>query len=417
MKKEFYERNRNNLLKKIEDDSIVVLFAGNAPKKTADEAYQFTPNRNFYYFTGVEEQDDILVIKKQKNKKEEIYLYIKEIDAEKEKWIGKSLRDYEAKEISGIDQIRYMNSFESDIHNFIFKEDIINIYLDLERDGFTQTETIPEKFAKKVKDKYPQIMIKNVYGKIGELRQIKSEEEIEEMKKAISITIEGVEELMKNCQGNIKEYELEAYFDFTLKRRGVKDFAFKTIAASGKNATILHYVDNNTVINENDLILFDLGAQVNYYNADITRTFPVSGKFNERQKEVYEAVLRVNEQIIAMLKPGIGFIEINNIAKNLIAEECINLGLIENKDDVTKYYWHSIGHSLGLDTHDIGKRDIIFKEGMVFTVEPGIYIEEEGIGVRIEDDILITSSGCQNLTQDMIKTVEEIENFMEKIKK
>ena len=416
MNKEFFKRNRTNLGEKIEDNSLVILFSGSAPKKTADEAYQFTPNRNFYYLTGINEENDILVIKKVNGEIED-NLYLKNIDVEMERWIGKSLRDYEAKEISGVHQAKYKSSFENDIHAFIYKNEISTIYLDLERDSFSQTETISEAFAKILKDKYPQIIIKNVHEKIAELRQIKSKEEIDEIQKAIDITIEGVEELMKNCQGNMKEYELEAYFDFTLKRRGVKDFAFKTIAASGKNATILHYVDNNTEMKDKDLVLFDLGAQVNYYNADITRTFPVGGKFSKRQKEIYEAVLRVNEQVISMIKPGIGFIELNDMAKNLIADECISLGLIEHKEDVVKYYWHSIGHSLGLDTHDVGKRNFIFKEGMVFTVEPGIYVEEEGIGVRIEDDVLVTSKGCDILTKKMIKSVEEIEKFMEKIKK
>ena len=212
----------------------------------------------------------------------------------------------------------------------------------------------------------------------------------------------------------MKECELEAYFDFLCKSRGVKDFAFKTIAAAGKNATILHYVDNNSEMKNGDLILFDLGAQFNYYNGDISRTFPINGKFTDRQKDVYNAVLRVNEKVIKAMKPGINFLELNKQAKEWIAKECINLGLITNKEDVSKYYYHSIGHSLGMDTHDtdMPNRDTNFVAGMIYTVEPGIYIEEEGIGIRIEDDILITEDGRENLTEKMIKTVDEIEKFM-----
>ena len=248
---------------------------------------------------------------------------------------------------------------------------------------------------------------------------VKSEEEIKEMKKAIEITIKGVESLMKNAKAGMKEYELEAYYEFVCRSNGIKDYAFKTIAAAGKNATILHYVDNNSEIKDGDLILFDLGAQNNYYNADITRTFPVNGVFSERQKEVYNAVLRVNERVIKTIKPGLEYKELNKMATEWIAEECINLGLIKDKKEVSKYYWHSIGHSLGLDTHDISNKDrnTIFKEGMVWTVEPGIYIEEESIGIRIEDDVLITSDGVQVLTKDMIKTVEDIEEFMKKTNK
>jgi Xaa-Pro aminopeptidase len=270
-----------------------------------------------------------------------------------------------------------------------------------------------------VKKRYPFVRIKNIFPKIIPLRMVKSKEEIEEMKKAIEITIKGVESLMKNAKVGMKEYQLEAYYEFVCRSSGIKDYAFKTIAASGKNATILHYVDNNSEIKDGDLILFDLGAQHNYYNADITRTFPVNGVFSERQKEVYNAVLRVNERVIKTIKPGLEYKELNKMATEWIAEECIKLGLIKNKEEVSKYYWHSIGHSLGLDTHDISNKDrnTIFKEGMVWTVEPGIYIEEESIGIRIEDDVLITSDGVQVLTKDMIKTVEDIEEFMKKTNK
>ena len=174
----------------------------------------------------------------------------------------------------------------------------------------------------------------------------------------------------------------------------------------------------NAELKDNDLILFDLGAEYNCYNADISRTFPVNGKFTVRQKEVYNSVLKVNEEIIKSIKPGMRYKDINEKATDLIADECIKLGLIEDKKDVKKYYYHSIGHSLGMDTHDIETphRDITFEPGVVFTVEPGIYIEEEGIGIRIEDDILVTEDGAINLSSDIIKTVDEIEAFMKKAK-
>ena len=206
---------------------------------------------------------------------------------------------------------------------------------------------------------------------------------------------------------------IEAYFDFNCKSKGVKDLAFNTIAATGKNATVLHYVDNNAEMKDGDLILFDLGAQYKYYNANISRTFPVSGKFTARQKEVYNAVLKVNEEIIKTIKPGITTAELNAKANDLLGEACVSLGLLEDKKDFRKYYFHSIGHSLGLDTHDvIIDRNFTFEPGMVYTVEPGLYIPEESIGIRIEDDILVTEDGSINLTKDMIKTVEEIEDFM-----
>ena len=415
MNKEFFKKNREKLIEEVEDNSIIVLFAGNAPKKSGDENYPFTPNRNFYYFTGINEEGPILILSKIKGIVNE-RLFIKEIDEERERWVGKSIRSNEAEEISAVKNIDYLGNFKEYLNRVFSELEEINLYLDMERDSFYELETIGENFSEEVKKRYPFVRIKNIFPKIIPLRMVKSEEEIKEMKKAIEITIKGVESLMKNAKAGMKEYELEAYYEFVCRSNGIKDYAFKTIAAAGKNATILHYVDNNSEIKDGDLILFDLGAQNNYYNADITRTFPVNGVFSERQKEVYNAVLRVNERVIKTIKPGLEYKELNKMATEWIAEECINLGLIKDKKEVSKYYWHSIGHSLGLDTHDISNKDrnTIFKEGMVWTVEPGIYIEEESIGIRIEDDVLITLDGVQVLTKDMIKTVEDIEEFMKK---
>ena len=389
MNQNIYKLNRDNLLNKIKDNSIVILFAGKAIQKTGDQTYPFTPNRNFYYLTGIKEEEHILVMSKINGIKSS-KLYIKDIDLELEKWIGKSIRREEASELTAVDEVKFKSQFDADIHSAIVMKEEINLYLDLEKMSANREGTISHRFANEIVSKYPQVRINNVYSKIGELRLKKSQEEIEKIKKAIEITKSGIERLMTEARVGMKEYELEAYFDFNCKVKGATGLAFTTIAAAGKNATTLHYVDNNSELKENDLILFDLGAEYNCYNADISRTFPVNGKFTERQKEVYNSVLKVNE--------------------------CIKLGLIDDKKDVRKYYYHSIGHSLGMDTHDIETphRDITFEPGVVFTVEPGIYIEEEGIGIRIEDDILVTENGVINLSSDIIKSVDEIEEFMKK---
>jgi len=413
MNKDAYIENRSRFMENIENNSMVLLFAGKPCKKTGDELYKFTPNRNFYYLTGIQEEEHIVVISKVKDIVSE-KLFLKDLDLPKEMWNGKTLRDSEGREISGIEDVLYMKDFNSHINRLINGSEEINLYLDLDREVIDEADSIANIFAKEIKNKYPQVIIRNLSSKIAPIRIIKSQQEIAEMQKAIEITIGGVKSLMKNAKAGIKEYELEAYFDFECKIRGVKDLAFGTIAAAGKNATILHYVENNSELKDGDLILFDLGAQWNLYNADITRVFPISGKFTDRQKEVYEAVLRVNKTVIEKIKPGVDSKELNAWARDLIAEECIKLGLIKDKEEVNKYYWHSIGHSLGLDTHDLGVqgREFTFTEGMVFTVEPGIYISEENIGIRIEDDILVTKDGCEVLTKNMIKEVNEIEDFM-----
>lgn len=407
MKKEFYERNRVRVLDKIKDNSILILFAGKAPKKSADENYPFTPNRNFYYLTGIEEENHILVLKKIKGVSKE-YIFIKEVDETLEKWEGKTIRKEEVCPLCGIEEVKYLSDFNNFIEKILLLNEEINLYLDLEEGNYSYN------YIEEIKSKYHNIRINNCYKIIGNLRLIKTDEEVNRIRKAIEITVEGLETMMKNIRAGMKEYEIEAYFDFVCKKSGVKDFAFKTIAAAGKNATTLHYVTNDSEIKDGDLILFDLGAQYKLYNGDISRTFPVNGKFTKRQREVYEGVLRVNEEIIRQMKPGINFIELNKIAKSLIAKECIKLGLIKDEEEVSKYYYHSIGHSLGMDTHDIEleERDVNFEPGMIYTVEPGIYIEEEGIGIRIEDDVLITESGNEVLTKNMIKSVEAIEKFM-----
>ncbi len=415
MDKRVYSEHRTALMNEIDNNSIVILFAGHAPKKTGDEVYKFTPDRNFYYLTGVSEESHIVVLSKFNNEVNE-KLFLKEIDLEKEMWNGKTLRDSEAKEISGIEDTVYMNEFNGYLNRLLKGAAEANLYIDLDRQSYDEEDSNGTKFVNVFKDKYPHVVIKNLSSKITPLRMIKSKEEIEEMQKAIDITRDGIKSLMKNAKAGMKEYELEAYFDFACKTRGVKDLAFRTIAAAGKNATTLHYVENNSEIKNDDLILFDLGAQWNYYSADVTRTLPVGGKFTDRQKEVYEAVLRVNKAVIEKIKPGVVYRDLNTWATDLIAEECIKLGIIKEKSEVSRYYWHSIGHNLGLDTHDVEPqgRNFVFGEGMVFTVEPGIYIAEEGIGIRIEDDVLVPADGCEVLTKGMMKEVSEIEAFMKR---
>ncbi|MGL4742410.1 MAG: aminopeptidase P family protein [Sarcina sp.] len=408
-----FKENRKKLAKEMKDNSILVLFAGEAKYKSADEVYPFTPNRNFYYMTGIDEEKDILLIKKVNGEVSET-LFISEIDEVMAKWVGATFTKEEAKEKSGIENIAYLSSFEGMINMLFTQGEVKKLYLDLERRAFDEVERTGGAFASKVATRYPYIKIKDAFNIIAEFRLRKNEAEIEEMRKAIEVTVGGIYELMKNAKAGMKEYELEAYFDFYVKQHGANDFAFKTIAAAGKNASVLHYHENNSEMKDGDLILFDLGAQMNYYNGDISRTFPVNGKFTQRQKELYEAVLSVNEAVIDMMKPGVCMTDVNNFANDMIAKKCIDLGLIEKKEDYRKYYFHSIGHSLGLDTHDVGPRGVKLKEGMVWTVEPGLYIPEENVGIRIEDDILITKDGNEVLTKAIIKSVKEIEEFMSK---
>lgn len=413
MNKEFFTQNRKNLLNQIENNSMVVLFSGKAPKKSADEKYPFTTNRNFYYLTGIKEQDIMVLLSKQ-NEEMKAQLFIKKADPVQEKWVGKTVSSEDAKMISGIENVSYIESFESTIHSQISKMGIETVYFDLERDNFQSDMTKAQRFAHECRMKYPHVVIKNVFPAIEKLRMIKREAEVNELRKAIEITGEGIKALMQNAKSGMMEYALEAHFDFVLKTNGIKDYAFKTIAASGKNATVLHYEDNDSEIPKDSLILFDLGAQYNYYNGDISRTIPSDGKFTDRQKVFYNMVLKAQLAVIDAIKPGIPFSRLNEIVKEIYLEELKKLGMAKEMEDVAKYYYHGVSHYLGLDTHDVGERNVLLQEGMVLTVEPGIYIEEESIGIRIEDDVLVTADGCEVLSKDIIKTVEDIEAFMKK---
>jgi Xaa-Pro aminopeptidase len=411
MKKEFFIKNRNNILESIKDNSMLILLAGEAPQKSADEAYSFTPNRNFYYLTGINREQMILVITKIKGKVNQT-LFIEKADPVLEKWIGKRITVEEAKEASGIEGIQFLEDFESSINRLMLTYDVHHLYLDLEKRGWSSIDTAANVFAKNICEKYPQLKVKNIYHDICSLRLIKTDEEVAEIKKAINITHEGIKSLMNNVKPGMMEYELEANFDYVLKCSGVTDYAFKTIAASGVNATVLHYSQNNTKAQEGDLILFDLGAQWNYYNADITRTFPLNGRFTERQKEIYNIVLKAMDDTMAVIKQGVPFAKLNETTRASLAEGLKKIGLIKEDSELSKYYFHGVSHYLGLDTHDVGSRDTELKPGMVLTIEPGLYIEEEKIGIRIEDDVLVTEAGYENLAKDIIKTVEDIEAFM-----
>lgn len=412
MNKEFFKENRKNLISKLEDNSVTVLFSGNAPYKSADGQYPFVQNRNFYYVTGFPRENAVFMVFKEDGKVIE-RLYIERQDPIMAKWVGERLSVDEAKELTGIDEIKYIDEFESDFGRIgVSSIDYETLYLDLERQEFNIRNSEPIEFSKAAISRYPYLRIKNIFSYIAELRMIKREAEVELTKKAIEITKEGIYNMMKHSKECKNECELEAWFDFTLRKNGIKFTAFDTIIGSGKNGTVLHYADNNSEIEEGSLVLLDLGAQYKLYNADISRTFPANGKFTERQKEVYNKVLNAMKKVEEAAKPGVTFEEIEEVAKNELAKGCVELGLIKDEKDVTKYYFHHVTHHLGLDDHDVGSYNIELKEGMMISNEPGLYIPEEKIGIRIEDDLLITKDGCINLAKDIIREVDDIEKLM-----
>ncbi|MFA6647756.1 MAG: M24 family metallopeptidase, partial [Candidatus Izemoplasmatales bacterium] len=327
----------------------------------------------------------------------------------------------EVSEISGIDinNILYVQEFRNFIASRVLTDSRAsllskvpeNLYLDMFRYR-KMKKPVSFNFFSEIIDNYTELYIKDLGGLISDMRRIKTKAEVLEIQKAIDYTQKGIEAIWKNAKPGINEAQLEALFEYTIKVEGSKGVSFDTIVASGKNGTVLHYVENDQKIEDNSLVLLDLGALSNLYAGDISRTFPVNGKFTERQSEFYQMVLDVNKKTIEMIKPGVYVKELNDFARDMLAEGMIRLGKIKEKSEISKYYYHNVSHYLGLDVHDVGTYSQPLSPGAVITVEPGIYIEEEAIGIRIEDDVLVTSKGHENLSKNIIKEIKDIEDFM-----
>jgi len=325
-------------------------------------------------------------------------------------WEGAKLSREAAAKISGIDNIHYLDELKWHLSNVL--QNTQKCFLNIKISSLESPLKKQHELADDIKRKFPSIGIDDISDLMTPLRSIKDKTELECMKNAIEHTKEGILSIMKQAEPGMMEYELEALLNYEVMRKGNRHMGFKPIIASGKNAATLHYVDNNSKIGKNDLILLDVGALHKNYNADISRTFPVAGKFNRRQTQVYNEVLKINKAIIQKVKPGVSLTALNEATVEMITESLFKLKLISKKEEYRKYYMHSVSHHLGMDTHDVGGRDSVLQVGNVITVEPGIYIPEEKIGVRIEDDILVTKDGYENLSASIPKEIDDIIKVM-----
>lgn len=389
-----YINRRKTIQSKLNDNEIVILFSGENKVRSNDQHYPFCVDRSFYYLTGIDESNCILVIEKSTTT-----LFVNKQEEVENKWVCDNISFSEASKISGINNLKENVSF--DVKNYDNK----TIYCDL---------GVKDELRSFIENKFNGKNICNIFPLLASMRRIKDEYEINQTKKAINITRLAIENMLSNVKNRKFEYEVEADFDYVLKFNNCLH-SFEPIIASGLNGTILHYDKNNKQIEDNTLILCDLGAQVNKYCADITRTFPANGKFTQRQKEIYSIVLEGQKLIISKAKPGLSTYDLNNILIEFYEKKLLEIGLIKEKEDVKKYYFHGVSHQLGLDTHDIinSHKDPL-EPGCIITVEPGLYIKEESIGIRIEDNILITEDGCEVLSKDIIKEIDDIENFINK---
>ncbi len=416
--KHLYELRREKLMENKQGPCAVCIFSGSAPMKSADEAYPFCVDRNFYYLTGIDRENMILVLKKTASGRVSQTMYIEPYDEFWAKWVGGRMKADEVRNISGVETVSNLEDFRGQMNGFIEAHrgmGKMRIYLDLWRYDEKQADTQAHTFASWLQRRYPAVEIEEIFGEVSGMRAIKSQEELELMRKAQETTRVAVEAMMRHARPGINESELEGAFDFALMKQGVREHAFTTITAGGPRATTLHYSSNHCVVEDGQMVLVDLGSAEGHYCADISRTFPVNGKFTERQKEIYNTVLEAQHIVIAAAKPGMTARKLNQLVIDYYESRLDDLGLRKDGKTVGDYYYHGVSHSLGLDTHDVGlTSDQILLPGMVITVEPGLYIEDEGIGVRIENDILITEEGAEDLSAAIPKTVEEIESLMAK---
>ncbi|HEY6171372.1 MAG TPA: aminopeptidase P N-terminal domain-containing protein [Candidatus Kapabacteria bacterium] len=417
-----FTNNRKHLAERLLPNSIAVFNANDIMPTNADGTMRFKQNSDLFYLTGVNQEETILLIFPDaiEEKNREI-LFLRETSEYLTIWEGKKLTKEEAKEATGIQNVQWLSSFDNLFRQLMTNAD--NIYLNTNEHNRASVvvESRDLRFIHHCKELFPLHSYHRLAPIMQNLREIKSPEEIACMRKACEITEKGFRRILKFVKPGVMEYEIEAEYAHEFIRNGAGFADYQAIVASGPSACVLHYVENNKACNDGELLLMDTAAGYMNYNADMTRTIPVNGRFTARQRQVYDAVHRVMKLSTKFMKPGITKKEWHDYTEEITTKECVDLGLFtmdevknqdKNKPLVKKYFMHGVGHYLGLDVHDVGDMYAPFRAGNVWTVEPGIYIVEEGIGVRLENNILITANGNEDLMATIPLDAGEIEELM-----
>ena len=406
-----FTEHRKKLYESIPVNSLVVSYAGVPIHTNEDDYYSFEVNSQYFYLTGLEREGTAFLALKTEEKTIEM-LFIEEPDEFNERWTGKMPTKEEVREISGIETVQYVDALDVMIGRFMGRYRVDQVYFDLFR---CQMNDLPDYNFVKAQEfmkLYPAVLLKDLHTATAPLREVKDAEEVDKVRKAVDITRQGLEYVMKNLKPGMMEYQVQADFEYTCRRLGAKKQAFPTIAGSGLNGCMMHYGTNHCEVKDGTLILLDLGAKFENYCSDITRTYPANGKFTPRQREVYKLVLKANRAVAAAAKPGMTTKDLNDLTKDILGEGLVEMGLIEKKEEVGKYYMHGVSHPIGIDVHDISLAGDRLQPGWIISDEPGLYIDEEAIGIRIEDDLLITEDGCEVLSAAIIREPDEIEAFM-----
>ena len=419
---QLFVKNRKKFTNLLLDDSLAIFNSNDIYPISADSTLPFKQHTDIFYLSGIDQEESILLIHKDIQGKISEILFVKETNEHIAVWEGHKLTQTEAKKISGIEQVCWLSEFETQLKYFVSESKNLYINNNEHARNSALTETREDRFIKKLQLEYPNYTYQKSNPLLHQIRAVKEPEEIELIQHACNITEKGFRRILPFVKPNVWEYEIEAEFIYEFIKNRSNGFAYTPIIASGKNATILHYIENNQLCKKGDLILLDVAAEYANYSSDMTRTLPVSGKFTPRQKAVYQAVLRIKNKATKMLKPHLLFKDYNVAIGELMTEELLQLGLLDKHDlqnqtpekpAYKKYYMHSTSHFLGLDTHDYGDNTQPMQAGMVLTVEPGIYIPEENMGIRLEDNVVIQENDFPiNLMKNIPIEVEEIEDLM-----
>lgn len=421
--KNLFIANRREFVAELDASSLAVFNSNDIFPISADSTMPFQQHRDIFYLSGVDQEESILVISPfSKNKNHREVLFLKETNEHIAVWEGEKLDKKAAFETSGIKTVYWLDQFER-----IFKQmmcEVDHVYLNTNEHlrADTSVETREDRFVKRVVQDYPTHSVRRSAPIMHRIRSVKSSIEIDLMQKACDITKSGVERILKFIKPGVWEYEIEAELIHEFIRNRSKGFAYTPIVASGYNACVLHYIQNNMQCKDGDVILLDVGAEYANYASDLTRSVPVNGRFTERQKAVYNSVLNVKKQAEKLLVPGTMMDDYHKEVGKFMESELLALKLIDKTDiknqredwpAYKKYFMHGTSHFIGLDTHDVGLWNEPIREGMAFTCEPGIYIPGENLGIRIEDDLIVQKSGAPlNLMESIPIEVDEIESLM-----
>ena len=418
-----YKRNRSNFMNEMKGNSMAVFNSNDIYPVSADSELPFEQHRDIFHLSGIDQEETILLLyPTSKDYKTREILFIRKSDNHTKVWEGEKLSKKQANELSGIDNIYYVEDFKDVLSSIATRVDTFYINKNEHYRANSPVETREDRFISWLLKKYPAHNVAKSNPILQRQRSIKHPYEIDQIKRACEITEKGFNRVLKFIKPNIWEYEIEAEFIHEFINNSSKGFAYSPIIASGNDNNVLHYIKNNKQCKSGELILMDVGAEYGNYSSDMTRTVPVSGKFSKRQKEIYNAVLRVKNESTKLLTVGNNWKLFHEQVGEIMTKQLLNVGLIDKNDiknqtkknpAYKKYFMHGTSHHLGLDTHDYGLLEDPFQENMVFTVEPGIYIPDEGFGIRLEDDVVIQSKGEPiNLMKDIPIEADHIEELM-----